>query len=309
MEQSAVGSALRGSVRWEELLPAAFRRRLAACPIVYLPLGICEPHGQIAAFGLDTIKAVWLCEQAARMTGGIVAPAVGYQIHETGYHARWLEEVVGEENPHMTAMPPDVMLRFFLYQLRAFANAGFKGIVAVTGHSGGNQFDYRLVAERFARRTGVQVFVASDPELTGGRYEGDHAGRYEISQLLYVRPDLVDMDAAALTTAPGSGGRLALGDDYREASPELGKRIMEACLDGLRAAAGQMLETIRAKANAAGPEPAPPLGYAEMEALWAELAASRDAWRTASPAAGQPPVGAGSRWKALERLSSRQGHT
>ena len=78
------------TVCWEELLPAEFEARLKAFPVVYLPLGLCEPHGHIAPFGLDTIKARYLCEQAARRFGGIVAPAMAYQIHETGYHAPWL---------------------------------------------------------------------------------------------------------------------------------------------------------------------------------------------------------------------------
>jgi creatinine amidohydrolase len=113
-------------VWWSELYPHEFKTRLADCPVVYLPLGLCEPHGQVSAFGLDTIKAEWLCEQAAIQAGGIVAPSMGYHIYETGYHARWLEDTVGEENPHMSSIPPGIYLSLFLYQLRAFVNAGFK---------------------------------------------------------------------------------------------------------------------------------------------------------------------------------------
>ena len=51
---------------WSELLPHEFKTRLADCPIVYLPLGLCEPHGQVSAFGLDTIKAEWICNEAAK---------------------------------------------------------------------------------------------------------------------------------------------------------------------------------------------------------------------------------------------------
>jgi creatinine amidohydrolase len=65
---------------WSELLPYEFKQRLAECPVVYLPLGLCEPHGQVSAFGLDTIKAEWLCQQAAGQVGGIVAPSMGYPI-------------------------------------------------------------------------------------------------------------------------------------------------------------------------------------------------------------------------------------
>src|SRR5436305_14805523 len=91
------------SVLWEHLLPEELEGRLAARPVVYLPLGLCEPHGHIAPFGLDTIKARYLCEEAARRFGGIVAPAMAYHIHETGYHAPWLEEVMGGVNPRLAA--------------------------------------------------------------------------------------------------------------------------------------------------------------------------------------------------------------
>lgn len=67
---------------WSELLPYEFNRRLDECPIVYLPLGLCEPHGQVSAFGLDTIKAEWLCLRTAEKAGGVVAPSMGYHIHE-----------------------------------------------------------------------------------------------------------------------------------------------------------------------------------------------------------------------------------
>jgi hypothetical protein len=74
------------SVRWAELRPDDFRARRDACPIVYLPIGLCEPHGHIAALGLDLLKAEYYCEQAAQRFGGVVAPAQGYHIHECGFH-------------------------------------------------------------------------------------------------------------------------------------------------------------------------------------------------------------------------------
>ena len=38
------------------------------------------------------------------------APAEGYHIHECGFYAPWLAELVGEENPLLAAIPPHVML-------------------------------------------------------------------------------------------------------------------------------------------------------------------------------------------------------
>ena len=37
----------------------------------------------------------------------------------------WLEAVVGTVNPRLAALPPDVVMRSLLFQLRAFVNAGF----------------------------------------------------------------------------------------------------------------------------------------------------------------------------------------
>ena len=117
----------------------------------------------------------------------------------------------------------------FLYQLRAFVNAGFKTVVVISGHSGGNKEDLRHAANIFMKFVPIKVWVRSDPELVEGIYSGDHAGKYEISQLMYIRPDLINMEAKSYEEMPESGGRLALGIDANEASPELGKEIMEAC--------------------------------------------------------------------------------
>lgn len=290
-------------VLWSELLPYEFKKRLADSPLVFLPLGICEPHGQISAFGLDTIKAEWLCIEAARRCGGVVAPALGYHIHESGYHARWLEDTVGRENPHMTAMPPHIMLPFFLYQLRSFVNAGFRAIFVVSGHSGGNQYDLRRVAEAFSAKTGVSVRVVSDPELVEGMYEGDHAGKYEISQLQFLRPDLIDFTRIHLQLEDGSGGRLALGDDALEASAEHGERIMNACLNALCKQADQVRESLVVPMDASETKL---LSYEIAEEIWRQLV-KQGQWITTQPHPGQNQVSEHSPWKPFEHAEETMG--
>ncbi|GLX67008.1 creatininase family protein [Paenibacillus glycanilyticus] len=290
-------------VRWSELLPSEFQQRQTECPVVYLPMGLCEPHGQIAAFGLDTIKAEWLCEQAAAQVGGIVAPSLGYHIHESGYHARWLEDTVGENNACMTSMPPHVLLPFFLYQLRAFANAGFLGIIVISGHSGGNQLDLRRAASLFESYCGVRVWVASDPELAAGSFEGDHAGKYEISQLMYIRQDLVNFSKLNLHNEPGSGGPLAIGEDAPEASEKLGQAIMQTCLHSLVTGATAMstdLVEIRHSGRLAPRR----LTYDDVERIWTELRKQFNDWVSVSPHPGQPAVSAESQWKPYESPSA-----
>jgi creatinine amidohydrolase len=282
-------------VEWAELFPVEFKRRQRECPIVYLPYGLCEPHGQISAFGLDSIKAEWLCVEAARQIGGIVAPSMGYHIHETGYHARWLQDTVGQENPHMTGMPPDVVLRFFLYQLRTFVNAGFRGIVVLSGHSGGNQYDFRLVAKHFTEKIGIPIFVASDPELVEGKYRGDHAGKYEISQLMYLRPELVNASLNELAEQPGSGGRLALGEDYDEASYEHGRTIMSDLLCALSEKVSKLKSDMNPRY-----ELKQVISFQEVEEIWSDVMRVSSHWRTVSPWKGQEPVADTSQWKSCE---------
>lgn len=269
----AVPSADMTPVRWADLHLEEFLGRQIACPVVYLPLGLCEPHGHIAPFGLDTIKADYLCDEAARRFGGIVAPTMGYQIHETGYHAPWLEEVMEGVNPRLAALPPHVMLQCFLYQLRAFANAGFTGVIAVSGHHGGNQDDLRLVAREFAEVAPIAVFVCSDPELVSGQFQGDHAGRYEISQLLHIRPDMVRLDRAGRARSSEAGGRFAQNPDAEEASAEEGAAIIEASLVRL----GLEVDRLKAATTTTLGRFIP---MDAVEQIWRRINASRNDWRT-----------------------------
>ena len=257
-------------VQWEQLRPEEFERRLAACPVVYLPMGLCEPHGHVAPFGLDTIKARYLCEEAARRFGGIVAPTQGYHIHETGYHAPWLREVMGEVNPRLAALPPHLVLETLLYQLRAFRNAGFAAAVVLSGHHGGNQADLRLVAGAFAAAYPFEVFACSDPELVEGHYAADHAGFYEISQLLAIDPSAVALDRAGrIHTDPL--GRFAQNPDAEEARAAEGRRILDLSLDRLGAVVADF--TLAARN-------APFIPMDTLAPVWTAITDQRSAWRT-----------------------------
>lgn len=259
-------------VTWAELLPDEFTTRLEAHPIAYLPFGLVEPHGHVAAFGLDTIKAEWLCREAASRFGGIVAPTQGWHIHETGYHAPWLAQVVGNENPRLGGLPPHVVLHALVFQLRAIANAGFALAVLLTGHCGGNEADLRLVADAFAHRFHWKVLVLRDLDLVEGRFGGDHAGRFELSQLMAIRPDLVDLRLLERQHEAGAGGRLALGDDAREANVEYGRQIMDASLERF----GQLLEPY----TRLSPRREPRITLADAESLWQELRSNSATWKT-----------------------------
>jgi creatinine amidohydrolase len=282
------------TVKWAELFRKEFLEKIEANPVVYLPMGLCEPHGHIAVLGLDTLKAEWLCEEAARRWGGIVAPTQGYQIHEVGYHAPWLAEVAGNTNACMSSMPTAPILYFFLYQLRAFHNAGFKHAIVISGHAGGNQEDLRMAAKSFMQQSDMLIEVFSDPELTAGKYAGDHAGKYEISQLLYLRPDCIDLSRIDEWQKDKSSTRFAQGEDAIEASAGYGRQIMEDCLSGINdiIRRNPFFET--------GPAQRALMPYQTVEQVWQELKSRSAEWITTSLKPGQLPAGKNSIWKPFE---------
>lgn len=258
------------TVRWADLLPEEFLRRQREFPVVYLPMGMCEPHGHIAAFGLDTHKADHLCDEAARRFGGIVAPTQGYHIHESGIHRPWLAEVAGDVNPRMAALPPDLVIRTLVFQLRAFVNAGFHTVAVISGHNG-PQPDLRIGAEEFSSTyPDITVHVVSDPELVTGMFEGDHAGLYEVSQLLHIRPELVDLDRVD-RVATDELGRFAQNPDAGEATATHGEAIIEASIEAI----GQMV------AGAADRRfDLPTVSIESCEAIWRRVEARADQWVT-----------------------------
>lgn len=269
------GTGRREPVRWVELKPAEFLRRIAERPVAYLPMGMVEPHGHAAAFGLDLIKAEYLCDEAAARFGGIVAPAQTYHIHETGFHGTWLEEVVGDVNPRLGGLPPDVVMRSLLFQLRVCVNAGFRSVMVVSGQNGA-QGDLRLVAEEFMKIVAVPVVVRSDPELVRGTFPGDHAGRYELSQLLYIRPDLVDMTRLGRVSSDPLG-RFAQNPDAHEASAEYGEHIIEAQI----ARIGELTD----QAGLGAPD-LPTLTFDDVEPAWAAVERQRPSWVSYGPVSG-----------------------
>jgi creatinine amidohydrolase len=148
-------------------------------------------------------------------------------------------------------------------------NAGFRGIVVLTGHHG-NETDLRLVATEVMRTCPVRIITVGDPELARPDYTGDHAGRFELSQLLHIRPDLVDLDRLD-DVGSSPLGRFAQGLDAEEATAEHGRNILEHSLTQL-----QRLIDLHQPL----PESVEPLSIPATEEIWQRIALRRDEWST-----------------------------
>ncbi len=213
----------REIIQWERMLPEEFRGAFEKLPVVYLPLGTVEWHGEHDALGLDSLKAHALCIATAKKSGGIVHPPL-------------YGGMGGLDKPATVKIEPEhswdnYLLRPWLEKLCSeFHRLGFKAVIMLTGHYGHNQqIVVREVAVRMTER--LQIPVLGTPEYWLAHdvgYLGDHAGIGETSLLWYLEPDLVAIERIRNDPDYGKDGRIEAG-----ASPELGKKYADVIIDRL----------------------------------------------------------------------------
>jgi creatinine amidohydrolase len=233
----------RHEVRWERMFPHELEAAFAACPAVYFPYGLCEPHGPHCAVGLDGLKAHGLLVRTARRHGGIVAPADSWHVHELGGYAVWAEREIGEARPWLTAVPPWVHFRNVCYHVRAAEVLGFHAAILLTGHYGPNYLDLRTLVDWLQPLTRLRLYGLPDFEANPGfpgdtAANGDHAGKVETSQLWALEPGLVD--PSRLSPAP-LGRRFAQGADAAAADREAGRRMIAGQVAWLGAKVRELL--------------------------------------------------------------------
>ena len=225
-----MGQDQKEMVQWERMLPAEFQLAFEKLPVVFLPLGTVEWHGEHDALGLDALKAHALCIGAAKKSGGIVHPPL-------------YGGMGGLNKPATVKMEPEnswenYLLRPWLEKMCSeFHRLGFKAIIMLTGHYGHNQqIVVREVATRMTER--LQVSVLGIPEywlaLDAG-YLGDHAGIGETSLLWHLEPDLVAIDRIKIDPDYGKDGVIESGS-----SPELGKKYADLIITRLASLAQSM---------------------------------------------------------------------
>jgi creatinine amidohydrolase len=244
-------------------LEAAFRE----APVVYLPYGICEPHGPHSVLGLDGIKAHGICCAAARTHGGIVAPPDYWHIHECGGYAIWAFERIGEQRPWLTAFPPWIHFKNVCYHIRAVDALGFHAAVLLTGHYGPNWKDLKtiigLIQHHLSMRIlGLPDFEANQPGFDEGGEGGDHAGKVETSLLWALEPGGIDF--SRMPEEGASGRHYGMGATARKASRRTGERMVADEVRWL----GREVKTMLAEYQAVEPKKRKPLSFAEIERIW-----------------------------------------
>ena len=261
-----LGRAAAGAdlpARWDELTASDWPRAMEqSAATIVLPIGILEKHGPHAPMGSDLIHVREWAARATKREYAVVFPDFFYgQINEARHQ------------PGTFALPPRVVWDLLEATCDEMGRNGFKKILIVNGHGGNPELiRYFLQTQLGRRRDYVTYFFTPDDDpavaarvqaLRKSDPAGDmHAGERETSTLLYLRPDLVQMDRAKAESGENQK-RLALPDLYTpiwwyagfpnhyagegdKATAELGRVLTEARIDALVRA----LKTVKADQSA-----------------------------------------------------------
>ena len=242
---------------WYEVKQAAESDRVAVVPVA-----MYEDHGPHLPVDVDLRICTEICERAvARIPSeAVLVPPVahGYSPHHMDFHGT-------------ITIQWDTLVKFIRDVCCSLAHHGFKRILIVNGHGSNSSpldlaarlsiIDYEGkilcgVVNHWDLRKAKEV----GNELRESDYGGtSHAGEYETSLYLALKPELVDMDKAVDERSPlsssfrtdllagahpqGSGARLvpywssqtASGviGDATKATREKGEKFLQAAVEGL----------------------------------------------------------------------------
>ena len=245
-ERENAASAVK--VRYDELLPHEFRKRLAERPIAYLPLGTLEWHGEHLPLGSDAIQSEGLMVECARRFGGIVMPP----IHLGPDRAKPADDgkmLVGMDYADIDHPAATTRWKLLLgpgrastcsWWTRSSPSSSGRAFVPcspmVTGRRASSWVEN--LPERQAR-FGLKLFGVTRDIARQWKSQVDHAARNETSLMMHFRPDLVDLSQlpSSRSTWPQGVG----GEDPRDATAAYGKECFEKSVELVRqmfAAAG-----------------------------------------------------------------------
>ncbi len=234
-------------VRYQMLRPAQIVARRKERPVVYIPLGTLEWHGEHNPLGADTIQAEGLAILCAQKGGGLVFPPLYYgesrleSLMEAVAEDREkiaekmelpAENFEPDKHPFTATEQAQNYHKLLIHILAEAESLGFELGVFVCGHY--PLIDYARAAvlhfnkRRYSRYHGMLSWAVLDYTLVEDDYDcaGDHAAGWETSHMLALEPGTVD-----LGTLPPKGQDLVGVDGKmapQDASAEFGQETLEA---------------------------------------------------------------------------------
>jgi creatinine amidohydrolase len=215
--------------RYAELQPALLSAIRSQTPVAYLPWGALQWHGAHLPFGVDGLVAEAIAERVARQVGGVLLPPTWWPMTPTP-HA----DSLGIRPATLHALWDDLF--------GGLQQAGWRIAVVISGHyAPGHELALISAAERAMQQHQLLVLAVPTMALVDEEML-DHAGLWETSLLMALRPDLVRLDALGhgQLNLPNAG---IIGRDPRgTASASIGASAIALAVDRISVAVANLID-------------------------------------------------------------------
>ena len=171
--------------RMELLRPHQLRDKLNEAPVVYMPFGTYEWHGEHLPIGLDSLTAHGVCLHAAKQSGGVVMPPLYYGTG--GGHSAYPFTIMMETDEEIS--------RLVTKSLTRLEEFGYRLAVLFSGHFAPTQVEmvHQLAEEWNAKNSSLKVLGAAINEVPGLALPPDHAAIFETTLLYELWPETIDI--------------------------------------------------------------------------------------------------------------------
>jgi creatinine amidohydrolase len=220
-----------GPLRVKELNPAQVSAVLGNDPRLIIPIGTCEQHGPHMPLGCDTIIVEHMADDLSAEYGVLRAPTVEYGVNvdtERGFTGN-------------ASLRKKTLHRLLNDLIDSWEATGVREFILLTAHGHDpHQEALATVITTAARVRVVDIFGVNLSDLLEGQKEAMHGDEVDTSIMLFLAPELVNLDLAQdymmsreqlrryrrgwLTVPSGSAGSIGRPS---LASAEKGKRIYE----------------------------------------------------------------------------------
>jgi creatinine amidohydrolase len=243
------------AIRYDHLTWPEIKAKVVEQPVVVVPVGVIEDHGYHLPVDTDNLLVTRICEAAAEKAPKdiLLMPSIlyGFSPHHMDF-------------PGTISIEADHFVHYILDVTKSVAYHGFRRIILVNGH-GSNAPCLNLVARRTILETDAICAAINHwnlaPDVVSELRESDvpggicHACELETSLYLFLCPervqrdkiqkeikmpkgkfiwyDLVNPPPAHLTLWWSQVTETGVVGDPTYASVEKGRRIFEACVEGL----------------------------------------------------------------------------
>jgi creatinine amidohydrolase len=173
--------------RIKEMRPDEVAAAITADPRLIIPVGTCEQHGRHLPLGSDTLIVEHLSDDLSAEFGILRAPSLEYGVNvdtERGFAGN-------------ASLRKKTLHRMLNDLLDTWESTGVKEFILLTAHEHDpHQEALSTVITNEARVRVVDIFAVDFRELLDGQAEPMHGDEVDTSLMLFLAPNLVQMDLA-----------------------------------------------------------------------------------------------------------------